>query len=599
MNQWKKWAKACVMGIAISTASIINDVHAQEINQLLYEQASETSGLVIQYTQDVRAIQTYYGAGFSAGGRGGGGFGGGANSPEQNARLVKMDQEYLAKLEKLDFNRMSVHGQVDYILLKKNISESLRNLEQDAAMYKKVAHFFPFAETIYSFEQKRRRGTTVKGEEIAGQLHQALQSLESMTPTVQKLEKMDLETASYAARVAGGLRSRLTNAFSFYNGYDPMFTWWVPAPYEALNAALSSYEKLLASKAEAPKVFNDGSNIGGKPVGRETLNRLLKEEMVAYTADELLKLAEQEFAWCEAELLKASKEMGFGNDWKKAQEKVKNSYVEPGKQPELILKLNDDAINFIAEHDLMDMPEVALETWGMIMMTPERQLVNPFFTGGREISISYPTNTMSHDQKLMSMRGNNPYFSRGTVQHELNPGHHLQYHMNSRYKPYRQQVFNTMFSTEGWTLYWELLLYAKGFPKTPEERIGMLFWRMHRCARITFSIKFHLGEWTPQQCIDYLVDRVGHEPANAHAEVKRSFESAPPLYQLAYLVGGLQMYSISKELVDSGKMTYKEFHDAVIKENHLPMELLRATLKNEKLSKNFESSWKFYQFNKN
>jgi uncharacterized protein (DUF885 family) len=234
----------------------------------------------------------------------------------------------------------------------------------------------------------------------------------------------------------------------------------------------------------------------------------------------------------------------------------------------------------------------------MIMMTPERQMVNPFFTGGREISISYPTNTMQQGDKLMSMRGNNPYFSRGTVQHELIPGHNLQYFMNSRYKSYRQ-VFTTPFAIEGWSLYWELLLYENGFAKTPEERIGMLFWRMHRCARIIFSLNYHLGNWTPQQCIDFLVDRVGHERANAEGEVRRSFEGGyNPLYQLAYLTGGLQIMSLKKELVDGGKMTYKQFHDAVIKENLIPIEMIRATLINQPLTKDFQTNWKFYNFNK-
>ena len=262
------------------------------------------------------------------------------------------------------------------------------------------------------------------------------------------------------------------------------------------------------------------------------------------------------------------------------------------------MRLYNDAQQFIEQNKLMTIPELADETWGMIMMTPERQRVNPFFTGGREISISYPTNTMDQQAKLMSMRGNNPYFSRGTVQHELIPGHHLQYFMNRRYKPYREEAFNTPFWTEGWTLYWELLLYSKGFAKTPEERIGMLFWRMHRCARITFSIKFHLGEWTPQQCIDYLVNRVGFESANAHGEVKRSFEgSYDPLYQLAYLVGGLQLMRIKEEVVDQGKMSFAAFHDRVIKENYLPMEMLRAIIKGEKLTPDYETNWKFYHFN--
>ncbi|MNR33330.1 hypothetical protein D3C85_1509960 [compost metagenome] len=106
-----------------------------------------------------------------------------------------------------------------------------------------------------------------------------------------------------------------------------------------------------------------------------------------------------------------------------------------------------------------------------------------------------------------------------------------------------------------------------------------------------------MGEWTPQQCVDYLVNQVGHEPANAHGEVKRSFEgSYDPLYQLAYLIGGLQLLSISDELVGSGKMSYTEFHDRVIKENYLPMEMLRAILTNQKLEPNHQAKWKFYNF---
>lgn len=242
----------------------------------------------------------------------------------------------------------------------------------------------------------------------------------------------------------------------------------------------------------------------------------------------------------------------------------------------------------------MEIPALANETWGMVMMSPERQLVNPFFTGGKEISISYPTNTMTQEDKLMSMRGNNPYFSRGTVQHELLPGHHLQYYMNSRFKNYRS-MFTTPFSVEGWPLYWELLLYEKGFAKTPEERIGMLFWRMHRCARILFSLNYHLGKWTPKQCVDFLVDRVGHERANAEGEVRRSFQGDySPLYQVAYMLGGLQITALRHELVDSGKMTFPAFHEAVMKENLIPVELIRATLTNQVLTRDFTTQWKFY-----
>jgi uncharacterized protein (DUF885 family) len=338
----------------------------------------------------------------------------------------------------------------------------------------------------------------------------------------------------------------------------------------------------------------DTSDIIGDPIGHDALMAELAHEMIPYTPEELIAIAKKELAWCENEMKKASRDLGYGDDWHKALEHVKNLYVDPGKQPELIRDLAREAEKYVEDNDLLTVPPLAKEDWGMLMMTPERQLVNPFFTGGANISVSYPTSGMSHEQKLMSMRGNNPHFSRATVHHELIPGHHLQGFMTSRYKPYRS-VFSTPFWGEGWALYWEPLLWDRGFAQTPENRIGMLFWRMHRCARIIFSLSFHLEKMTPQECIELLVERVGHERENAAAEVRRSFETAyAPLYQAAYLLGGLQIYSLQKELVGGGKMTNKQFHDAILREGRIPVEMVRAILTQQPPPREFKSSWKFY-----
>lgn len=571
--------------IAMTSAS----TYAQESG--LYDHTTPIEPFIIQYRNDLQAINYFYGPMPK-----GWGFQSAAASPEQIDRLLLLDQEYEKKLQQFDYKKLNTNGQVDYILLNRKIKRDIEDLKSNQTAYNRVKGYLPFADSILEFEKKRRRGGAVEAKEVATAFEKASAQVDQELKKLEGMKAIPSADVEYLESILESLKLRLESSFDFYNGYDPMFSWWVPKSHGRLQEKLKEYKELIASKSDL-KPFDDGSNIAGKRVGKEVLNKMLKDEMISYNADELLKIADKEWQWCVAELLKASKEMGFGEDWKKAQEKVKNSYVPEGKQPELINELYDKAMNFINEKQLIDIPPLADETWGMIMMTPERQLVNPFFTGGREISISYPTNTMTYDQKMMSMRGNNPHFSLGTVQHELIPGHHLQYFMNRRYKPYREQNFNTPFWTEGWTLYWELLLYRMGFPKTPEERIGMLFWRMHRCARITFSIKFHIGEWTPQQCIDYLVNQVGHEPANAHGEVKRSFEgSYDPLYQLAYMIGGLQLLSISDDMVGSGKMTYKEFHDRVIKENYMPMEMLRAILTNQNLNPDHQSSWKFYKF---
>jgi hypothetical protein len=267
--------------------------------------------------------------------------------------------------------------------------------------------------------------------------------------------------------------------------------------------------------------------------------------------------------------------------------------MEPGRQAELTRFLAEEAIDFVESRDLLTVPPLAKEVWRMEMLSAQQQRIAPFFLGGEMVQVAFPTDDMSHEDKLMAMRGNNIHFSRAVVHHELIPGHHLQQYMNSRYNVHRR-AFSTPFWTEGWALYWEMLLWDLGFPQSPEDRVGMLFWRMHRAARIIFSLNVHLGAMTPDEAIDFLVDRVGHERANATAEVRRSLVGTyPPLYQAAYMLGGLQFRALHRELVESGTMTNREFHDRILQGGVMPVEMVRARLLGIPLRQDHVPEWRF------
>jgi uncharacterized protein (DUF885 family) len=538
------------------------------------------------------------------------------NSPNRQARMKQFYTEWLGRLTELNFESLSAEGRIDYLLLRNHLQHEARQLELRNGFLEEEAPFLPFAAAILSFEDARRRMDPIDSpkaaealNDLAKQVDRSRQSAEAnlRSGSIQK------STANRAADTLQGLRNTLHHWFDFYNGYDPLFTWWAAEPFKAADTALQNYGTFLRERVAGVRTSGevggsrraggrgtvaaqagDSDDIIGNPIGRDGLMSELAYEMIPYTPEELIAIANKEFAWCEEQMNRASRDLGYGDDWHKALEHVKTLYVEPGKQTTLIRDLANEAIAFLDQHDLIAIPQLARESWRMEMMSPERQLVNPFFTGGEVISVSYPTSGMSEEQKLMSMRGNNIHFSRATVFHELIPGHELQGFMAQRYRTHRR-LFSTPFLGEGWSLYWELLMWDMNFAKSPENRIGMLFWRMHRCARIIFSLSFHLQKMTPQECIDFLVNRVGHERENAIGEVRRSFNgSYGPLYQAAYLLGGMQLKALRKELVDSGKMTNRAFHDAVLRENSIPIEMIRASLTNQKLSKDFSTSWKFY-----
>lgn len=513
-------------------------------------------------------------------------------SEEYYARFTTFYKDWEQKVAQVNFKELSPQGRIDYVLLKNLITKESYLLSLDYTAFKEISFVTDFADGLYTFIKERRRGKRPVSDKLAEMFTEAGKAIDRQTKTLKEKPFENWLQAEKAAKSIASLREGLEEAYSFYFDYDPEFTWWMKIPYASLEGKLKAHEEFLRTDYSENSVKDDGSGIIGQPIGRDALIENLKLEFIPYTPKDLIAAAEKQFEWCKAEMIKASEEMGFGTDWKKALEHVKNTYVPPGEQPEAITKLYDHSVKFIEERDLITIPEMAKENWGMIMMTPERQKVNPFFTGGRDISISYPTEGMSQSDKLMSMRGNNPNFSFPTVQHELLPGHNLQFFMNSRYKNYRS-AFRTPFWTEGWALYWEIILWNKEFPQTPEQKMGMLFWRIHRCARIIFSLKFHMGEMTPQECIDLLVDEVGHEYANAEAEVRRSFTTSyPPLYQLAYMMGGLQFYALRNEMLAKG-WTEKEYHDRVMREGSMPIEMLRNLLLESSVSENYRTQWKF------
>lgn len=553
------------------------------LDTLWTQGAPNLSLLLTQYQADSATLNAYY------------------SNPLEAQRALRLREFYTAwsrTLASLPYAKLSPEAQIDYHLLKNLLGKSLDQVALDQARFEEVRPLVPFASRINSLILARQRVDRIDPEKAAAELVLIDKQLAEVFTWIDKGNKTNRSLGLRAAETTAELRTRLEAWFKFYSGYDPLFNWWVEEPYSRLDKSLARYASTVREKVAGLKP-TDKDTILGDPVGRDALIAQLKSDFIAYTPEELIAFAQEDLKWCEDQMRQASRDMGLGDDWKQALERVKGKHVAPGEQPVLIRNLVLEAIDFLRKNNLVTVPQTAADYWLMQMMSPERQRVNPFFLGGPSIIVAFPTNTMSHEQKEMALRGNNLHFARATVHHEVIPGHNLQFYYRSRFRPWRR-AFDTPFWTEGWALYWEMLLWDKKFYQSPEDRVGMLFWRMHRAARIVFSLSFHTGKMTAAECVDYLVDRVGHERENAAAEVRRSFESTyPPLYQAAYLVGGLQIRSLHNELVRSGKMQEREFHDRILQQNNMPVEFLRAVLKQDQLPESVTPQWRFLETIKN
>jgi hypothetical protein len=542
---------------------------------------SDLRGAVNRYVLDKAAIERRYDVPFS---------------PSRHARLRTFFSGWQKRIAEADFASLNAEGKIDYVLLRNRVAYDVEMLALADRRWTQMAPLLPFFDKLRQLPEDRNNRKRADPRATATTLNDLAREIAALPARLaadrQARTDLDRVVAARAAAHLDALRPILADWNAFYDGYDPVFSWWTREPYGRLDKALIAYADALRTQVVGARP-GTLAPIVGDPVLAEGLRADLAFEMIPYTPEELLAIGQREFDATEALFRGVAREMGFGDNWKAALEHTKNLAPPPGEAPWAIFDIAAYSEDFIAKMHSVTMAPLAREVWRLAMQTPERQLVNPFFTGGELTRVSYPTDTMTHEDKLMSLRGNTPPFNFATVHHELIPGHHLQQFLAERFNPHRLAIQRTPFWREGWALYWELRLWDRNFPRTGPEKVGMLFWRLHRAARIVFSLNYHLGRWTPQQAVDFLVDRVGHERANAEGEVRRTTIDAP-LYQAAYLLGGLQFRALYREFVESGRMTATAFHDAVLIGGYMPVELARARLAGASLTRDVKSSWRFY-----
>ncbi|HTU01145.1 MAG TPA: DUF885 family protein [Candidatus Sulfotelmatobacter sp.] len=565
-----------------------------EISGMTRPQSSDLRELVERFVADREELVRFYSVNRSA---------------LQLRRLREFYAAWGRRLEAMPYDSLGTEGRVDWLLMARQLAYCQKLLDRDESRGREMSPVIPFAGDIARLQESRRLMEPVDPRGAAATLDRILKEVADVRAALQAGMRSEAPATSKSSKAAepltttpvaayrsiaaiAELRESLGDWYKFYNGYDPAFGWWARASHDRLNEALDGYVKFLREKIIGIEPGKDEPIIGD-PIGREGLDVELAHEMIAYSPEELLAIASRELAWCEAELKKASGEMGFGDNWKAAMEKVKEDHLAPGGQPGLVRDLALEAVRFVQERDLVTVPPLAADFWRIEMLSPDRQKVAPFFLGGPDILVAFPTDAMDYDEKVQSLRANNVHFARATVFHELIPGHHLQYYYEGRLNPHRA-LFTTPFWVEGWAVWWEFQFWDLGFPKSAEDRMGMLFWRAHRCARIIFSLNFQLGRWTPQQCVDFLVERVGHERASAAGEVRRSFNGTfPPMYQAGYMLGALQLRGLHGEMVRAGGMTNRAFHDEILLGGPMPIEMVRVRLRGEKPPRDFKPQWRF------
>jgi len=164
--------------------------------------------------------------------------------------------------------------------------------------------------------------------------------------------------------------------------------------------------------------------------------------------------------------------------------------------------------------------------------------------------------------------------------HEAVPGHHHQISLQQELDlhPWRANTAYFTAFVEGWGLYSERLGIEMGLYDTPAKQMGRLSYEMWRATRLVVDTGIHSKGWSKQEAVDFMLDNTALSPANIDAEVNRYITW--PGQALAYKIGELKMRELRARAEDAlgTRFDLRAFHDKVLENGSLPLEVLEAQL---------------------
>ncbi|PYJ22302.1 MAG: DUF885 domain-containing protein [Verrucomicrobia bacterium] len=161
--------------------------------------------------------------------------------------------------------------------------------------------------------------------------------------------------------------------------------------------------------------------------------------------------------------------------------------------------------------------------------------------------------------------------------HEGVPGHHWQISTAEELKgvPQFRKVIPFTAYMEGWALYCEWLAKQTGwYDNDPFGDLGRLRDELFRAVRLVVDTGIHAKRWPREQAIAYMREKTGMGEKEVKSEIERYIVA--PGQACAYKVGMLKIQELraraEKEL--GAKFDQREFHDAVLNNGALPLEIL-------------------------
>ncbi|MGD9675543.1 MAG: DUF885 domain-containing protein [Candidatus Bipolaricaulia bacterium] len=505
----------------------------------------------------------------------------GDHTPDSRRRQEATLREGLAALSAIDITSFGPDAAIDHSVMVRLVRAFLRDFEpldydeRSPGVYVEECLGGIFLLLIREFAPLATRMKSVLGRlrQVPRVLAEARSNL-----VPERVPPVWVEMAIESSAQGRGLFTLLVPALAL------RVPWLFPRILVAARRAaraLDEYARFLQTDV-APRAKGDYA------VGKDVFEEMLRDQhLLDVSADELLATGRRLFDETQRSMDELARQLAPGKTTRQILDEAKAKHPDAHGLLAAYRREVARARAFVGEHEIATIPEgetlrVRPTPAYLRGVLPYAAYMPPGVLEPRQEGVFLVTPVpprASSDAQEVKLRGHNTAKLPITALHEGYPGHHLQLVHANRATTLPRKLASALSSlfVEGWAFYCEELMERLGFLADPVQPLARRKDQLWRAARIILDVSLHTRGMSVDEAIAFLVDKVGLEPGDARAEVRRYTQS--PTQPMSYLIGKLEILKvIDAYKARHPKASMREMHDAILACGSLPPKLLARRL---------------------
>lgn len=525
------------------------------------------------------------------------------NTYEYSKESLELEKKSLVEMKKINFDALDAQGKVSYKLFEEGVKDSIESFKYYYHGFF-VSQMFGEHSSIPSFMINMHQiANESDANAYVSRLNEYKRYFGELLTKMKVQEKMGIRMPNFS------FDKVIRDSKNIITGYPFQKTKKQSTLYKDLSAKLikakiskskqrlilkeaekalvtsvkPAYQEFINYMTELKKISPKNNGVWAIPDGEKYYKlRLKKITTTDMTAPEIHKLGLKEVDRIKGEMRTIMKKVNFKGDlaqFFKFMKTSKKFYYPNNKtgRANYLKDTNKIISNMKAKLDLIFNTKPKADLMVRAVEAFREKSAGIAFYQSPAINGSRPG---IYYVNLSDMSSVAKYDMEALAYHEALPGHHMQLAISQELEglPMFRKMGGFTAFTEGWGLYSEFIPKEMGFYTDPYSDFGRLSMEMWRACRLVVDTGLHHYKWTREKAIEYLNENTPNSMDEKVKGIERYI--VMPGQATAYKIGQLKILSLRQKAKAAlgDKFDIKEFHDRVLTNGSVPLNLLESNI---------------------